>query len=167
MARWRRTNIAQILCRLERPPPAPIASVTHFTMVARPPNRAASHQSEREASMRPCRPRTPVPGGHDPVPPRRSVVPDPELCEYVRGEPFRVPLAGLGKLNDLQRDKLGCLILRTGRKLKLSDLVIGPLGPLLEGLSLSGEFVRDPLEVIHLVFLGVPQMRTGLLFHGM
>jgi hypothetical protein len=52
------------------------------------------------------------------MPPHRSIVPNPELCKRARSKPFRVPLAGPGKLNDLRRDKFGCLIFRTGRKLK-------------------------------------------------
>jgi hypothetical protein len=42
----------------------------------------------------------------DLMPPQRSVILDAELCEHTCGEPIRVLLPGIGKLNDLQRDKL-------------------------------------------------------------
>jgi hypothetical protein len=53
------------------------------------------------------------------MPPQPSIVPDPELGEAAGGELVRVPLTGLGKLNEPPRDKFRYSISRAGRKLKL------------------------------------------------
>ena len=76
------------------------------------------------------------------VRPKRSVIPDAELCEHARGEPIRVSFAGHGKLNDFQRDKLGHFIVRTHGELERDTH--GLKGPMhrLNVLGLESEVVR-------------------------
>jgi hypothetical protein len=52
------------------------------------------------------------------MPPQRPVILEAELCEYARGEPIRVTLAGPGKLDDLPCDQLGHAIAQADGELE-------------------------------------------------
>jgi hypothetical protein len=70
------------------------------------------HKIAIEAQRAGRRRRTPL------VPPRRSVILDTELREHARGEPFRVMLAGPGKLDDPERGKFSHAITRADGELE-------------------------------------------------
>jgi hypothetical protein len=52
------------------------------------------------------------------VSPQRSIIAYTQLCQGTGGEPFRIPLASHGKLDDPRRDKFGQAITRASGKLK-------------------------------------------------
>ena len=77
------------------------------------------------------------------MPPQRSVIPDPELCEHARGKPFRVPLAAPGDLNDPARDKFGFVISGTDGKHEPRARSVERLAHGFNVLRLEGESMRS------------------------